>query len=102
MFYVKRLLTILEALHLVEFFKHANQACPPSLSNGRDLRFLRKKSELASCLQELTNPRKEAPTDIEVIVIDGAGLVNMLKPKREDRTFSAYANTFSTYVRTQL
>ena len=35
-------------------------------------------------------------------MIDGAALVNMLKPRREDRTFSGYANTFNTYVTAQL
>ena len=79
---------------LIEFFKYKNQACFPSISDGGDLCLPRQQLELASCLQELTSPWRS--TDMEVFVIDGAALVNMLKPHREHRTFSGYANTFNT------
>ena len=36
--------------NLDEFFKHENQACPPSISDQENLRLPRQKSELASCL----------------------------------------------------
>ena len=35
-------------------------------------------------------------------MIDGAALVNMLKPQREDKTFSGNANTFNCYVTAHL
>ena len=39
---------------------------------------------------------------MQVLVVDGAALVNMLKPKTESKTFSGYSNTFNTYVTAQL
>ena len=75
---------------LDEFFKHKNQACPPSIADDRHLRLLRQKSELASSLQLLTT-MQEAPANSEVIVMDGAALVNMIKPSVEDKMFAGYA-----------
>ena len=81
---------------LDEFFKHENQACPPSIAEDGHLRIPQQKSNLASSLQLLTTPQREAPTNSEVIVMDGAPLVNMIKPSVEDKTFAEYAsNTFA-------
>ena len=38
---------------LDEFFRHENQACPPSISDQGHLRLPRQKAELTSCLQAL-------------------------------------------------
>jgi len=87
---------------LDDFFKHENQGCPPSLSNLGKLRLPRKKSELAECLQNHTAPKSEIPTNIEVIIIDGAAIVNMVKPGTE-KTFANYADqSFLPYVKAQL
>ena len=89
--------------NLDEFFKHENQACPPSISDQGNLRLPRQKSELASCLQALTTPKNAAPANCEVIIMDGAALVNMLKPTGKEKTFSEYAsNKFIPYVTAQL
>ena len=87
---------------LDEFFKHENQGCPPSLSDQGSLRLPKKKSELTECLQALTVPQSEMPKDINVVIIDGAAVVNMVKPGNE-RTFSGYAEgSFIPYIRAQL
>ena len=87
----------------MNFFKHENQACPPSISDQENLRLPRQKSELASCLQALTTPKNAAPANCEVIIMDGAALVNMLKPTGKEKTFSEYAsNKFIPYVTAQL
>ena len=87
---------------LDEFFKHENQGCPPSLSDQGNLRLPKKKSELTECLQALTVPQSEMPKDINVVIIDGAAVVNMVKPGNE-RTFSGYAEgSFIPYIRAQL
>lgn len=87
---------------LEEFFKHENQGCPPSLSDQGNLRLPKKKSELTECLQTLTVPQSQMPKDVQVIIIDGAAVVNMVKPGNE-RTFSGYAaGSFIPYIRAQL
>ena len=104
--------------NLEEFFAHENQACPPSLSNMGKLR-LGTKSDIVSCLEKLVptptpiddcmpdiQPRlsldvTSTPT-VDAIILDGAAIVNMLKPGTA-RTFSDYASQiFLPYITTQL
>ena len=75
---------------LDEFFEHENQGCPPSLSNLGELRLSRKISELVECLQADVNLQSSMLTGINTIIIDAAGIVNMIKPGIE-RTFAGYA-----------
>ena len=87
---------------LDEFFKHENQGSPPSLSHGDKLRLPKKKSELSECLQANTTPQTEVPSAIDVTIIDGAAVVNMVKPGAE-KTFSGYAEeSFLPYIKAQL
>ena len=87
---------------LDEFFKHENQGCPPSLSHLCKLRLPKKKSDLSECLQAHTTPQSEVPGGIDVSIIDGAAVVNMIKPGTE-KTFSGYAEqSFLPYVKAQL
>ena len=87
---------------LDEFFKHENQGCPPSLSDQGNLRLPKKKSELTECLQALTVPQSQMPRNVNVVIIDGAAVVNMVTPKTE-RTFSGYAaGSFIPYITAQL
>lgn len=87
---------------LDEFFKHENQGCPPSLSHLGKLRLPKKKYELTECLEANTTRRKEVPSAIDATIIDGAAVVNMIKPGTE-KTFSGYAEqSFLPYVKTQL
>ncbi|KAL9954824.1 hypothetical protein ACROYT_G042404 [Oculina patagonica] len=87
---------------LEEFFKHENQGCPPSLSHLGKLRIPKKKSDLTECLQAITTPQSEMPPAIDVIIIDGAAAVNMIKPGTE-KTFLGYAEqSFLPYIKAQL
>ena len=59
--------------------------------------------QLASCLQALTTPKNVVPANFKVISMDGAALVNLLKPTVKEKTFSEYAsNKFIPYVTAQL
>ena len=87
--------------NLDDFFKHENQGCPPSLSDQGHLRLPTKKSELTEYLQELSTPQSKKPENIDVIILDGAALVNMIKPG-QDKTFSQYAETIKKYIASQL
>ena len=87
---------------LEEFFKHENQGCPPSLSHLGKLRLPKKKYELTECLEDNTTRRTEVPSTIDATIIDGAAVVNMIKPGTE-KTFSGYTEqSFLPYVKTQL
>ena len=87
---------------LDEFFRHENQGCPPSLSDQGNLRLPKKKSELTECLQALTVPQSQMPRNLNVVIIDGAAVVNMVKPGTE-QTLSEYAaDSFIPYIRAQL
>ena len=85
---------------LDEFFRHENLGCPPSLSDQGNLSL--PKSELTECLQVLTVPQSQLPKNLNVVIIDGAAVVNMVKPRTE-RTFSEYAaDSFIPCIRAQL
>ena len=87
---------------LDDFFCHENQVCPPVLSKNGIIRD-GDKSELLHCLEELV-PVEESllsPT-VEVLILDGAAIVNMLKPVNS-KTFQDYANkVFLPYIQSQL
>ena len=87
---------------LDEFFRHENQDCLPSLSDQGNLRLPKKKLELTECLQALSVPQSQMLRNVNVVIIDGAAVVNMVKPGNE-RTFSDYAaSSFIPYIRAQL
>ena len=72
------------------FFEHDNQACPPALSQMGNIR-LGKKYDLEGCLEDLIHPRDNASSPaVEVVILDGAAIVNMLAP--------GTTNTFSEYT----
>lgn len=88
--------------NLDEFFEHENHGYPPSISNNGELRLPQKKSELTDCLLSLAASQTEIP-DVDIVIIDGAVAVNMLKPKSTDKSFADYAsNSFIPYVQSQL
>ena len=64
--------------NLEDFFQHENQAWPPALSDGGRLR-LGTKSDLLTCLEDLSSPQTKAP-DATCVVLDGAAIVQMIKP----------------------
>ena len=87
--------------NLDEFFAHENQSYPPSLSKFGDLR-LSVKSDLLKCLEKLT-PNPPTTPIVDAMLIDGAALVNMLKPSGACKTFSDYSNqVYLPYITNQL
>ncbi|KAJ8405691.1 hypothetical protein AAFF_G00316710 [Aldrovandia affinis] len=88
---------------LDEFFAHENQACPPALSQMGKIR-LGTKSDLVGCLEGLITPRENdaASPPVEVMILDGAAIVNMLAPGNA-KTFSEYASlVFLPHITSQL
>ena len=82
------------------FFKHENQAYPPSLSEQGELRH-GNKSEIVTCLESLVPTEDSQPT-ATTIVLDGAAIVNMLKPG-VSKNFDEYAGqVFMPYINAQL
>ena len=70
-----------------EFFEHENQAFPPALSQNGKIRS-GTKSDIVKCLEDLvTSKEKTGKPDVDVIILDGSAIVNMLRP--------GYAKTFS-------
>ena len=85
-----------------EFFKHENQSFPPSLSDCGNMRH-GTKSDLLQCLEDLvpnSAPSQELLQDTDMVVIDGAVIVNMIKPGVAD-TFNDYASKITGYIRGQ-
>lgn len=72
-----------------EFFEHENQSAPPSLSDGGKLRFT-VKADLLKCLDTVSPPIKHILLDDSAVILDGAALVQMLKPGSV-KTFGDYA-----------
>ena len=78
------------------FFAHENQAIPPSLSENGSLKLPKKKSEIVQCL-ECDKDVTESP-DVDAKIIDGAAIINMLRPST-GKTFQDYANnTFIPFI----
>ncbi|KAJ8395934.1 hypothetical protein AAFF_G00026420 [Aldrovandia affinis] len=74
--------------NLEELFRHENQACPPALSDGGSL-CTGTKNDLLTCLEEVSDAKTETPVTT-CIVLDGAAIVQMLKPAAS-KTFEEYA-----------
>ena len=88
--------------NLEDFFRYENQACPPSLSQLGKLR-LGTKSELLHCLEStLETESGLVLPGTDVIILDGAAVVNFLKPSAA-KTFDDYSqNIFLPYIKLQL
>ena len=83
---------------LDDFFRHENQGFPPALSTFGNLRSGNKSDLLSSidalCTSAISN---EAPL-IDAVLLDGAAIVNMLKPGIA-KTFLQYSTmVFLPYV----
>ncbi len=87
---------------LDDFFEHEKQVCPPSLSQLGKLR-TGTKSDLVGCLEDLVPNQEDAPnTAVQVSILDGVAIVNILLPGAA-KTFSEYAKyVFSPYITSQL
>ena len=82
-------------------FLFENHSFPPSLSDYGNMR-LRTKADLLQCLEDLVSPNDSACSQREahMIIIDGAALVNILKPAMSE-TFDDYASMFMEHIRRQ-
>ncbi|MES9879581.1 MAG: hypothetical protein ABW185_01720 [Sedimenticola sp.] len=89
--------------NLNEFFRHENQSAPPSLSQLGKIR-LGTKSDLLSCLESCVDVADDIPLPAtDVVILDGAAVVNFLKPQSTNKTFSDYAaKVFVPYVQGQM
>lgn len=88
---------------LEDFNQHENQSSPPSRSDYGKLRLVTK-SDLLPCLEDLVPQTDDANSlvpEVDMIVLDGAAIVNMIKPVKSE-TFAEYVNEFMTYIRRQL
>ncbi len=87
---------------LDDFFAHENQACPPALSQMGKTR-LGKNSDLVECLEDMIPPQENvASPHVQVIILDGAAITNMLAPGGA-KTFCEYATqVFMPYITSQL
>ena len=89
---------------LDEFFKHENQAYPPALSQMGVIRS-GNKSDLLNCLEDiapLNESNSNATLNVSCTVLDGAAIVNMLRPGTA-KTFQDYAaDVILPYINTQL
>ena len=77
--------------NIEQFFRHENQSSPPSLSQNNELRS-GNKAELLKQLESMDDSifSCESP-ETEVTVLDGAALINGLKPE-SNTTFEDYAS----------
>jgi len=79
------------------FFAHENQAHPPSLSYNGSLR-QGTKSDLLKCLKRISNVVQIEKPPIDCVIVDGAAIVQMLKPSY-NMSFSHYArNVFMKHI----
>ena len=77
------------------------QNYPPSLSKFGELRS-RTKADLLWCFKDTYPPPTYAIPDVEVILLDGAAVINILKPGSA-KTFSEYSElVFLPFVQSQL
>lgn len=84
-----------------EFFKHENQAFRSSLSDSGKLRFSAK-SDLLVCFETFVPFVTESSQEISAIILDGAAIVQMLKPIGVT-IFEQYAqDIFKPYIMSQL
>ena len=85
-----------------EFFAHENQSYPPSISCFGNLRS-GQKTDLLRILEKGSASPTEATRVFEELLVDGAAIINILKPNGACKTFSDYASqVYLPYVRRQL
>jgi len=85
---------------LENFIQHENHSYPPSLSQFGDLRS-GTKAGIAACLEEFSESVADCPA-VDVMVLDGAAIVCMLKPTGS-MTFKQYADSvFLPYLNSLL
>ena len=76
------------SFNLETFFSHENQDFPTSLSTYGDIR-TGTKSDILQCLEKVS-PSQNDRQDVDMLLLDGAVIVNMLRP-RAVKTFQEYS-----------
>ena len=84
---------------MTEFFSHENQSYPPSLSDYGSMR-CGTKADLLLCLEDQIIQGSVNRPDVQMIILDGAAIVNMIKPGTSD-SFNDYISTIMVYIRSQ-
>lgn len=77
-------------LNLDIFFQYENQLCPPSISLGGELR-PGTKSDLIDILESLV-VSTAVPIACEGLILDGAAMMHLLKPRPGVKTFVSYVH----------
>ena len=86
---------------LEEFFSHENQNYPPSLSSQGHLNS-GTKSDLVGCLEVLEDCPSTTKPQVDVVILDGAAVVHILKPQGQC-TFDDYSKeVFCPYICTNM
>ena len=79
-------------------FAHENAAMPPSLTRNGKM-FYGTKSDVIPCLTSLSTVSMQAPANATAVIMDGAQLVQSIRPSRGDLTIGDYLhNTFLTHL----
>lgn len=90
--------------NLDNFFEHENHPWPPSIADNDVMRF-ENKAELLMCLEPLV-PKVQDTPEVEVKILDGAALIQMLNPTKATikiKTFKDYSQyVFIPYLLNQL
>ena len=83
----------------MNFLGMRTRAAPPSLSDQGNLRLPKKKSVLTECFLALTVPQSQMPRHLNVVIIDGAAVVNMVKSGTEQTFNENAAGSFIPCIR---
>ena len=87
------------SFNLETFFSHENQDFPTSLSTYGDIR-TGTKSDILQCLEKVS-PSQNDRQDVDMLLLDGAVIVNMLGP-RAVKTFQEYSQqVFLPFLKSQ-
>ena len=87
--------------NLDEFFQHKNQAWLSALCDGSRLR-LGTKSDILTCLDDLSPSQTKTP-DATCIVLDGAAIIQMMKPAQLPRHLMNMPSRYSyQFISSQL
>ena len=82
------------------FFSHENQNFPPSLSTYGDIR-TETESDILQCLEKMSPSQNDRP-DVDMLLLDGSVIVNMLKPCAV-KIFHEYSQqVFLPFLKSQL
>ena len=82
------------------FFSHESQNFPPSLSTYGDIR-TGTKLDIVQCLEKMSPSQNDRP-DVDMFLLDGSVIVNMLRP-RAVKIFHEYSQqVFLPFLNFQL